>query len=110
MDLQAALRQAIRYLAPDLCACPCPRPLEVPLRVGKHLRGTIVGVGDDDAIGHMLQPPRSQGTRSGPVGQRVGEQSGQQPQQRNVTLRKVAWQQRVHGEQPERPRAGDDGH
>jgi hypothetical protein len=56
VDLKATLGQAVGYLAPDLRARPRPSPLEIPLRVGEHLFGTIVGVGNDYAIGHVLHP------------------------------------------------------
>lgn len=56
VDLKAALRQAVRNLTLELRARPSPSPLEIPLRVGEHLFGTIVGVGNDYAIGHGLHP------------------------------------------------------
>lgn len=50
------LGQAVRYLAPYLCARPRTSPLEVPLGVGEHLFCAIVGVGNWDAIRHLCTP------------------------------------------------------
>jgi len=74
---------------PDLCLGPAAGVSEVPVRIAHHPLGTVIAVLDRDVGRHTLRLRRARCAPQGAASfgaERVGEQPGQQPQQRHVEL------------------------